>query len=257
MSTSWQSERRVKKGSGLAKIGVILLVLCLLALAAVVIGVRLGEFKVREAFGYIEWIVYASVGVALIAIVATLIAIRHKRTGAIAISVFTLIAALLLVWVPYSNRVALRASPRLSDITTDMRNPPLFEKSKLLRSATKARNTTDYSDEKAKLQRKHYPDIKPVILPVPTAEAFERALAAVRRFGWTIVTADKLIGHIEAHETSLVFGFVDDVSIRILTEGSGSRVDIRSSSRVGRRDAVMNANRVRKLIRAISEPKSN
>ncbi|MDH3239948.1 MAG: DUF1499 domain-containing protein [Alphaproteobacteria bacterium] len=254
MSTSRQSLRAAKKGSGLTKISVALLVLCLLALAAVVIGLRMGEFSVRETFGYIEWIVYASAGVALIAIVAAFLAIRNNRPAAIAVSVLTLIAALLLVWVPYSNRVALRASPRLSDVTTDMRNPPLFEKTKLLRSASKARNTTDYSAAKAKLQRKHYPDIKPVILRVPTSEAFERALAAVKRFGWTVVTADKLIGRIEAFETSLVFGFVDDVSIRILSEGTGSRVDIRSSSRVGRRDAAMNANRVRKLIRAISQP---
>ena len=256
MSTSQHPARVARKGSGLAKIGFILLVLCLAALTAVVVGQRIGEFSVREAFGYIEWIVYASAGVALIAVVAAFVAIRNKRPGSIAISVLTLIGALLLVWVPYSTRVALRASPRLSDITTDMRNPPLFEKTKLLRQASKASNTTDYSNEKAKLQRKFYPDIKPVFLKVSTSEAFERALAAVRRFGWTIVTADKLIGHIEAHDTSLVFGFVDDVSIRILTEGTGSRVDIRSSSRIGRRDAAVNANRVRKLIRAISDPKS-
>jgi uncharacterized protein (DUF1499 family) len=201
-------------------------------------------------------IVYAGAGVAVIAVLAAFSAILNRRTGAGAVSVLTLIGALLVVWVPYSNRVALQASPRLSDITTDMRNPPLFEKTKLLRRATKARNTLDYDEEKAEVQRKHYPDIKPVILPVPPGEAFERCLAAVKRFGWTIVTADKLIGKIEAHETSLFFGFVDDVSIRILTEGSGSRVDIRSSSRVGRRDAAKNANRVRRLISAISEPQS-
>jgi len=239
-----------RKGAGVAKLSFVLLLLCLLALAAIVIAYRLGELGLREAFGYIEWVVYAGCAVAVLALAGAVLAIRRNRPGAIALSLLTLAAALLVAWVPYGNRLALSASPRLSDITTDTVDPPAFDRIVVLRKATNARNALAYSREKAALQRKNYPDIKTVTLKVPPDAAFERALAAVRRMGWDVVRADKAAGAIEAFETSLVFGFVDDVAVRVRADGAGSRVDIRSSSRVGRRDAGMNAKRVRKLMRA-------
>ena len=43
-------------------------------------------------------------------------------------------------------------------------------------------------------------------------------------------------------------GFRDDIVIRIRPDGSGSKVDIRSKSRVGRSDLGVNARRIRELI---------
>lgn len=245
-----------RKSAGLTKLAFILLLLVVFALAGVVFVYRLGEIEVREAFGYIEWLVYASAGIAALGLLGLILAIRNRRVGAIVVSAVTVVAALLLIWVPYSNRAALRESPRLSDITTDPGNPPIFAKIKLLRTATKAKNPIEYDSKNAALQRRVYPDIEPVVLKVSTGEAFERALAAVREAGWTLVTADKLVGKIEAYDTSPIFGFVDDVVIRIWKEDGGSRVDIRSSSRVGRRDAGVNAERVRMLMRAVQTPRS-
>jgi uncharacterized protein (DUF1499 family) len=63
--------------------------------------------------------------------------------------------------------------------------------------------------------------------------------------GWEIVAADPAHGRIEATDTTRFFGFKDDVVIRIRPEGSGSRVDVRSKSRVGRSDVGANAARIR------------
>ena len=44
------------------------------------------------------------------------------------------------------------------------------------------------------------------------------------------------------------FGFRDDIVVRIRPEGAGSRVDVRSASRVGRSDIGKNAERVREFL---------
>ncbi|HIB54840.1 MAG TPA: DUF1499 domain-containing protein, partial [Nitrospirales bacterium] len=47
------------------------------------------------------------------------------------------------------------------------------------------------------------------------------------------------------------FGFKDDVVIRIVSSNGGSRVDVRSVSRVGRSDVGSNAERIRAFLAAM------
>ena len=51
--------------------------------------------------------------------------------------------------------------------------------------------------------------------------------------GWDLVAADAAAGRIEATDTTFWFGFKDDVVIRVRPANGGSRVDVRSLSRVG------------------------
>ena len=88
-------------------------------------------------------------------------------------------------------------------------------------------------------------------LALPREAAFDRALDAAQRMGWTIVAADDTTGRIEASDRSRWFGFTDDIVIRITPEGSGSRVDVRSSSRLGRSDFGVNAARIRVYLAAL------
>ena len=75
------------------------------------------------------------------------------------------------------------------------------------------------------------------------------AVAARLRERWgidpAVVASDAEEGRIEAVATSRLFGFADEVSIRIVPEGSGSRVDMRSRSRLGKIDRGTNAQRIR------------
>jgi uncharacterized protein (DUF1499 family) len=59
------------------------------------------------------------------------------------------------------------------------------------------------------------------------------------------VASDSTDGRIEASDRSFWFGFTDDIVIRIAASDTGSRVDVRSVSRVGRSDFGVNAARVR------------
>jgi len=61
-------------------------------------------------------------------------------------------------------------------------------------------------------------------------------------------------GRIEATATTRWFGFKDDVVLRIVpAAGNGSRVDIRSVSRVGRSDVGTNARRIRAFLKMFTE----
>jgi uncharacterized protein (DUF1499 family) len=78
-----------------------------------------------------------------------------------------------------------------------------------------------------------------VVLPL------DRALQVAQDMGWEILTADRTAGRVEATDTTRWFGFKDDVTVRIAADGPGSRVDVRSKSRVGKGDLGTNAHRIR------------
>src|SRR5207302_9610810 len=103
-----------------------------------------------------------------------------------------------------------------------------------------APNTAAYGGrDLAEQQRKGYPDLEPLVLGVPPSAAFTRARDAAEGMGWLIVAAEPAAGRLEATDSTLWFGFKDDIVVRIVPQGSGSRIDVRSVSRVGRSDLGM------------------
>jgi uncharacterized protein (DUF1499 family) len=64
---------------------------------------------------------------------------------------------------------------------------------------------------------------------------------------------DTAAGRIEAVDTTFWFGFQDDIVIRIRGEAAGTRVDVRSKSRVGRGDLGANARRIRGFLEALRD----
>jgi uncharacterized protein (DUF1499 family) len=92
----------------------------------------------------------------------------------------------------------------------------------------------------------------PALLEQPPAQAFQRAERAARAMGWEIVAVAPESLRIEATDTTLLFGFKDDIVIRIAAAGSGSRVDVRSLSRVGKSDFGVNAKRIRKFMQQLA-----
>jgi uncharacterized protein (DUF1499 family) len=61
---------------------------------------------------------------------------------------------------------------------------------------------------------------------------------------------DKL--RLEATDTTLLFGFKDDIVVRITPHGNGSVVDVRSQSRIGGSDFGANASRVRAYLKRVA-----
>jgi uncharacterized protein (DUF1499 family) len=104
----------------------------------------------------------------------------------------------------------------------------------------------------ASLQREGYPDIKPIVLGVPPAEAFKRVDQMATAMGWDVVARAPAEGRLEAIDTTRWFGFHDDIVVRIKPDGTGSRIDIRSKSRVGRSDLGVNAQRIREFTQRLT-----
>jgi uncharacterized protein (DUF1499 family) len=153
----------------------------------------------------------------------------------------------LCVWTPWSWQTRARSVPPIHDISTDLQDPPLFVAIVPLRAD--ASNPVEYAGaETAAQQRQAYPDIRTRRLEVPAAEAFAAAERAARDLGWTIVAAVPEQGRLEASDTTFWFRFTDDIVVRVRPQGSGSLVDVRSKSRVGRGDVGTNAARIRRFL---------
>jgi uncharacterized protein (DUF1499 family) len=152
------------------------------------------------------------------------------------------------------------AVPPIHEISTDLQSPPPFVAVREIRAKLPGVNPVEYVVEQPgrngtinvpQAQREAYPDIQPLQLAMPPAEAFKRVDAAARSLGWEIVASVPEEGRLEATEATRFFGFKDDVVVRLRAEGGGTRVDVRSKSRVGVGDLGANAARVRKFLAAV------
>lgn len=142
-------------------------------------------------------------------------------------------------------------APRINDFTTDLDDAPAFRNATTL-AANQGRDM-HYPAGFVPAQRGCCPDLHPARLRGSTDDAFARARRVAEGMPtWTITVADPAAGTIEATATSRVFGFVDDIVIRVRPDGGGqSRVDMRSRSRDGKGDIGANAARIRQYIEAV------
>lgn len=223
------------------------LALVLAVLAAVLLlvsgpGTRAGLWEFRTGFQLLRWGAYAGLAAAAVALVALLL--PRSRAAGVALPAFALLLGLGVAFVPWRLMQQARGVPAIHDVTTDLDDPPPFVAIAPLRAD--ASNPVEYAGaETAAEQRRAYPDVRPLLMTVPPDAAFARALDAARAMGWAIVAADTAAGRIEATATTTWFGFKDDVVVRIRPAAEGSRVDVRSKSRVGRGDVGANAARIR------------
>jgi uncharacterized protein (DUF1499 family) len=202
----------------------------------------------------------ASLG-ALVGIIGWLAAAAKRvpiRAGAVGLAI---VIGLALFGYLLTQVLGALKVPPIHEISTDLTDPPAFVAIRAVRERVPGVNPTDYVAEVQgrggvpmnvpQKQREAYPDIQPLVLTIPATEAFARADKAARDMGWEIHEAAPAEGRLEATDTTLFFGFKDDVVVRIRSENGGSRVDVRSKSRVGLGDAGANAKRVRALLAAI------
>jgi uncharacterized protein (DUF1499 family) len=238
-------------GFYLSLTGLALAIIAVLLAALSGFGHRWQWWPFSAGFAMLRWGGYAAAAAAEISLVSCFLTRPGGgRRGFIRSLLGLLIALLVCGPLFYWWRAAERA-PVIHDITTDTANPPRFVSILPLRK--EAQNTPLYEGtEVAEKQRAAYPDLIPATLPVPPSQAFDRALQTARAMGWTLVDANAAEGRLEAIDTTFWFGFKDDVIIRVASEGRGSRVDVRSVSRVGRSDLGTNARRIRRYLKKLT-----
>ncbi|MEL6686090.1 MAG: DUF1499 domain-containing protein [Pseudomonadota bacterium] len=181
-----------------------------------------------------------------------------------------LIVAGLAIIIPLAAFLNLRSVqstaaslPFIHDITTDTQDPPIFGETIMAeREATPGVNTVSYAGKRDReggklvsaLQTQAYPQIRTLVLSESPDIVFGRAEQVVRDMGWAIKEADAAAGRIDATDTTFWYGFKDDVMIRLRpADGGGTRLDIRSVSRVGGSDLGANAARIEKFLTAMAE----
>jgi uncharacterized protein (DUF1499 family) len=226
------------------------------ALGVLVLGAagpiyRTGLLSLQSAFQLLRWAAY--IGLAGVAIALAVGAFAYFRQGRKVqiLAGLGFVLGLVAFAIPFQLQRTARSVPPIHDITTDLENPPAFQAVVALRAD--AENSLDRSPELTRQQRDGYPDLAPVTVPGSLDQTFDKALATAQTEGWQIVTADKSTGRIEATDTTRWFGFKDDIVVRLTPWGTGTRVDLRSVSRIGRSDIGTNARRIRRYLEKLQE----
>ena len=198
-------------------------------------------------FSLLRYSAYAAIGL----LVAQLLALFFmKKSGAKAVSMLVvgvmltlLISGTALYWQQKAQGV-----PPIHDITTDMENPPEFVA--MVRLREDAQNPPEYSgEEAAEAQREAYPNVQPLMTAAPKQEVIDEIVTLIVSRNWDLVSINRQEGRVEATEKLAWFGFKDDVVLRITETDDGSRVDMRSKSRIGRSDIGVNADRIESFLR--------
>lgn len=175
-----------------------------------------------------------------------------RNRSAYYMAVAGIVIGLITAGIPWSWSRIGQNVPKIHDITTDTDNPPRFIDVIPLRE--NAENSADYAGQYvSEQQRRAYPDIEPLALPLKADKAFDRALKAAREMGWKIASSVPAEGRIEATATTFWFGFKDDVVVRVSPLSKGSRIDVRSLSRVGKGDVGTNAKRIRAYLKKLKK----
>ena len=234
-----------------------LFALALAAIAVVLlalgpIGWRVGWWHFRFAFvTLMPWAAYFGIAAVVVSAVTLLLTGSRIEARGFTIAIVAFAAGGAIAYVPWHYDQVRRTVPPIHDVTTDLDNPPAFVAVVQLREAAGGNPVVYEGAKVAEQQRVAYPDLVPLTLTLPPATALNRALDTAQRMGWTIVAADDATGRIEASDRSRWFGFTDDIVIRITQSGAGSRIDLRSSSRLGRNDFGVNAARIRSYLAAL------
>lgn len=224
------------------------------ATAYAIVGSRNGLTDYRSAFTLLRQIAQVGAGVLVVSIIVLLFALKKRQGTVYAASATVLLA--VLVGLMVMNQAAPPPGPLMNDITTDLDDPPQFDAVIPLRPA--GSNPVAYGGaETAANQRTVHPEVQALRTSLPPAQAFEQALRVAQDMGWDIVAEDAATGIIEAVDTTPFFRFKDDIVIRVRADAQGSRVDLRSHSRIGISDLGKNAARIMEFSAEFTERTAN
>jgi uncharacterized protein (DUF1499 family) len=234
---------------GLVVLGLVLALLCALAAVFSGIGYQMRLWHFRTGFLIIKvsfWISIAAVALSLVGL-----AVSRNTRSIVVMGVIGVLVAGITIYIPLSYKKMVDTHPYIHDITTDTENPPKFVVVASLRGPEDHPVTYDGPEVAAK-QKEAYPDLKTLVVTAPANKVFEAADKVIKDMGMEIVDASEPDLRIEATATSLLYGFKDDMVVRIVESDGTTRVDVRSKSRLGRSDLGQNANRIREFLAGLN-----
>jgi len=225
----------------------------LLGFPIAVLGSRLGLFGFRTGI----LIVALTLLIALIVCLASVFCLLKRRfadpSQSRSLKLATLMSVIPLVGIG-SVIVGAADVPKIHNISTDIVDPPAFDKVTSIRTAE--HNSLEYNvEELAEIQRNAYPEIKTLRVDLPREVAQAQVVDLISALGWQLHNNDIDRGIVEASETSTLWGFTDDIVVRLTSNETNSQtaIDLRSVSRVGQSDLGANAKRIKTFIDEFSQ----
>ena len=232
--------------------------------AAIAIALRLGLIDWRSGLSdlTLDWPYrFALVGLVsgLLAIFAALFAGFGRFWRRALFSLAAPVAVMGgLIWLSLIQQ----AYPPLHDVATDWNHPIPFSHALIAARGPRANPVEAdpviaadggrfMNRRVAEVNADTCPQAHSIVLPVTEAEAFNRAKTAVTGAGLTVLTDEPEEGRIEATGSNLLFGFRNDLAVRIQPQGGESRIDLRSSSRESPYDFGSNCAQVSRLVAMI------
>lgn len=210
---------------------------------------KYGIVDLGTAFTGFKFGVFAGIA-ALILLVLQMI--FKRKTVTLGSTVIALLLSAIAIAMPLSMMNKGKSVPPIHDISTDLINPPKFVAIAPLRAD--APNPVEYAGaEAAKQQRDAYPDLKTLSYTQSKSELVKATEQAINNLGWDLVNSDADKGIVEATDSTMWFGFKDDVVVRVTDNGSERLLDIRSKSRVGGSDLGKNAERIHNFINELDK----
>lgn len=147
------------------------------------------------------------------------------------------------------------ALPKIHNISTDLASPPEFIHAPSLRKPSD--NSLAVPSKAVRQQQAAaYSDIQTFNSALSVEAALERSLSIAEQLGWQVTYQDKEQALFEAVVATALLGFKDDVVVRVQSSGEGSRIDLRSVSRVGVSDLGANAARIRRFLALFADNQS-
>jgi len=226
---------------------------CFLIAALMVFGSSIGLWEPIVGFGasrnYNNILGYIAIVSASISTAFNLYGKQFKSTVK---SLIALVLGLMILAPAIANMIKEPTRyPPIHDITTDTQTPPQF--TFLTDQRPGSKNTLVYGGEEiAQQQLKAFPNIKPLTTNLTAEQAYDKALIIANSMSWKIVAKKPALYTIEATARTAFFNFADDIVIRVSAEETGSRIDIRSVSRIGRGDRGVNAKRITEFTKQFS-----
>jgi uncharacterized protein (DUF1499 family) len=224
---------------------------------------RFGIISLHVGFLLLPVAFFATVIGTATTIVGVLAGAAKRAPLPAAAAAIGIIAGLALIGYMLHWLSRARSTPPIHDVTTDLADPPAFVAVLPLRARAHAVNSAQYLPQIRRpdgkiidvsaLQRQYYPNLRPLQLALPPAQALEKARRVAGELHWHIDAYDPAAGRLEATAQTIFFGFKDDVVVRVRPSGSGSRIDVRSDSRIGVGDVGTNAARIRAFLKRMAE----
>ncbi|WP_201565640.1 DUF1499 domain-containing protein [Psychrobacter immobilis] len=175
-----------------------------------------------------------------------------RKTVTIGSTIVAVVLSAIAIAMPLSMMNKGKNVPPIHDISTNMISPPEFVAIAPLRAD--APNPVEYAGaEAAKQQRDAYPDLQTLTYTQSKSELVKATEQAINNLGWDLVNSDVDKGIVEATDSTMWFGFKDDVVVRVTDNGSDRLLDIRSKSRVGGSDLGKNAERIHNFINELDK----